>query len=139
MALGHPSAVCGDVFAGEVRITAENVIAGFGDVSVLKGITLAIPSRALTAIMGPSGCGKSTFIRCINRLHEEIPGAWVGGRVILDGSDIYDRTADAVAIRRKSSNDITGISRWPTRATVGVPSSIWIATTRSGIPGSRAI
>ena len=40
----------------------------------------------------------------------------------------------SVAIRRKSSNDMTGISRWPTRATVGVPSSIRIATTRSGTP-----
>ena len=40
----------------------------------------------------------------------------------------------SVAIRRNSSNDITGISRWPTRTTVGVPSSIRIATTRSGTP-----
>ena len=43
----------------------------------------------------------------------------------------------SVAIRRKSSNDMTGISSWPTRATVGVPSSIRIATTRSGVPVSR--
>ena len=83
------------------RISVENLVGGFGDATILKGINLRIPDKALTAIMGPSGCGKSTFIRCINRLHEEIPRAWVSGRVILDGEDIYDPAIDPVNIRRK--------------------------------------
>lgn len=83
------------------RILAENIEAGFGDARVLKGISLTIASKALTAIMGPSGCGKSTFIRCINRLHEEIPRAWVTGKIVLDGDDIYSPDTDPVAIRRK--------------------------------------
>lgn len=83
------------------RILAENIVGGFGDATILKGITLSIPSNALTAIMGPSGCGKSTFIRCINRLHEEIPRAWVSGRMVLDGTDIYANDIDPVTIRRK--------------------------------------
>lgn len=83
------------------RIFAENVVGGFGDMTVLKGISLKIAHRSLTAIMGPSGCGKSTFIRCINRLHEEIPRAWVTGKIILDGQDIYGNDVDPVAIRRK--------------------------------------
>ena len=45
----------------------------------------------------------------------------------------------SVAIRRNSSNDMTGISRWPTLMTVGVPSSIWMATMRSGLLVSRPI
>ena len=83
------------------RIFAENIVGGFGDMTVLKGISLKIAHRSLTAIMGPSGCGKSTFIRCINRLHEEIPRAWVTGKIILDGQDIYGNDVDPVAIRRK--------------------------------------
>ncbi|MBE0409228.1 MAG: ATP-binding cassette domain-containing protein [Anaerolineales bacterium] len=37
----------------------------------------------VTAIIGPSGCGKSTFLRCLNRMHEEIRGAWIYGEVIV--------------------------------------------------------
>lgn len=83
------------------RILTENIVGGFGEATILKGISMKIPDCALTAIMGPSGCGKSTFIRCLNRLHEEIPRAWVSGRVILDDQDIYDSGVDAVVIRRK--------------------------------------
>jgi phosphate transport system ATP-binding protein len=80
---------------------AEALQAGFGDHPVLKSISLAIAARSLTAVMGPSGCGKSTFIRCINRLHEEVPSAWVRGSVQLDGQNLYARSVDPVAVRRK--------------------------------------
>jgi phosphate transport system ATP-binding protein len=83
------------------RVVAEHIVAGFGAATILKDISLQIPDQALTAIMGPSGCGKSTFIRCINRLHEEIPRAWVSGRLILDDEDIYGEDVDPVVIRRK--------------------------------------
>ncbi len=86
---------------GESRITVENLRAGFGSNEVIKSVSVSITHRALTAVMGPSGCGKSTLVRCINRLHEEIPGAWVKGSVKLDGRDVYDPSADAVAIRRR--------------------------------------
>jgi phosphate transport system ATP-binding protein len=86
---------------GESRLSAANIVAGFGDHTVLKGVSLTILSQAVTAIMGPSGCGKSTFIRCLNRLHEEIPRAWMKGTVMLDGQDICDPQIDPVDIRRK--------------------------------------
>ena len=54
----------------------------------------------MTAIIGPSGCGKSTMVRCINRMHEEIPGARAEGRVLLDDFDVYDPAVDVVAVRR---------------------------------------
>ena len=56
--------------------------------------------RSVTSFIGPSGCGKSTVLRTLNRMHEEIPGARVDGEVLLDGEDIYARSADAVAVRR---------------------------------------
>ncbi len=55
----------------------------------------------MTAIIGPSGCGKSTFIRCLNRMHEVVPGARVEGQVLLDGKDIYARGVDPVRVRRR--------------------------------------
>ena len=89
------------VSGAESRLSAANIVAGFGDHTVLKGVSLTIASQAVTAIMGPSGCGKSTFIRCLNRLHEEIPRAWMKGTVMLDGQDICDPQIDPVGIRRK--------------------------------------
>lgn len=86
---------------GDPRVAAHGIVAGFGDHTILKSISLRIPGKALTAIMGPSGCGKSTFIRCINRLHEETAKAWVRGSIMLDGSDIYDARVDAVDVRRR--------------------------------------
>jgi phosphate transport system ATP-binding protein len=55
----------------------------------------------VTAIIGPSGCGKSTFIRCLNRLHEEVRGARATGKVLFDGQDVYAPDVDPVEIRRR--------------------------------------
>jgi phosphate transport system ATP-binding protein len=68
---------------------------------VLKNINLNIKSHMATAIIGPSGCGKTTLIRCINRMHEMIPGARANGSVNLDGVDIYDKAVDPVTIKRR--------------------------------------
>src|SRR5262249_32268240 len=62
-------------------------------------VNLEFVPNEVTAIIGPSGCGKSTLVRCINRMHEEIPGARVEGKVTLDGFDIYGAGADPVAVR----------------------------------------
>jgi phosphate transport system ATP-binding protein len=51
-------------------------------------------------MIGPSGCGKSTVVRCINRMHEEIPGARAEGKVWLDDDDVYGSDVDVVSVRR---------------------------------------
>ncbi len=51
-------------------------------------------------MIGPSGCGKSTVVRCINRMHEEIPGARATGSVTLDDLDIYGSGVDVIAVRQ---------------------------------------
>jgi phosphate transport system ATP-binding protein len=79
----------------------EKLNAWFGERHVLKDITLKIEAQQVTAIIGPSGCGKSTFIRCLNRLHEVVPGARVSGTVLLDGTDINGPTVDPVSIRQR--------------------------------------
>jgi phosphate transport system ATP-binding protein len=68
---------------------------------VLNNIDIKIRDKAVTAIIGPSGCGKTTFLRCLNRMHEIIPGARVYGKVLFNGENIYDDKIDPVKIRRK--------------------------------------
>ena len=80
-------------------LQVENFSAGFGNVEVVKNISMAIEQKDMVALIGPSGCGKSTFLRCLNRLHEETEGAWVRGRARLLDIDIYAEHADPVEIR----------------------------------------
>jgi phosphate transport system ATP-binding protein len=82
------------------KITVENLNAWFGTKHVLHNISLGIQENRITAIIGPSGCGKSTFIRCLNRMHEVVPGAKVSGKVLVDGRDIYKNNIDPVDVRR---------------------------------------
>ncbi|HEY4227337.1 MAG TPA: phosphate ABC transporter ATP-binding protein PstB [Candidatus Limnocylindrales bacterium] len=72
----------------------------YGAFRAVRGVSFAIPPRAVTAIIGPSGCGKSTFLRTLNRMHELTPGTRVDGQVTLDGVDIYGQDVDPVQLRR---------------------------------------
>jgi phosphate transport system ATP-binding protein len=82
-------------------LEVQGLNAWFGNHHAVKSVSLSAQRHAVTALIGPSGCGKSTFIRCLNRLHEEVEGARVEGRVLLEGDDIYARGIDPVAVRRK--------------------------------------
>ena len=84
-----------------IKLSIRNLEAWFGTKRALKGINLDIKENAITAFIGPSGCGKTTLIRCLNRMHEMIPGASARGQVILDGIDIYDSKVDPVTIKRR--------------------------------------
>ncbi len=84
----------------ETLIDVKKLNAWFDDNHVLSDINLTIEKYRVVAIIGPSGCGKSTFIRCLNRLHEEVKGARLEGHVYLNGKDIYSPSVDPVVIRR---------------------------------------
>ncbi len=86
---------------GPEKMKAERLSAWFGEKRALKEITLPLVDRKVTAVIGPSGCGKSTFIRCLNRMHEVVPGARTDGQVLLDGATIYGRDVDPVRVRRR--------------------------------------
>jgi phosphate transport system ATP-binding protein len=82
-------------------VRLEGLKAFYGAHEQLKGIDLRFEPNQVTAIIGPSGCGKSTLVRCINRMHEEIPGARAEGKVLLDDHvDVYGESVDVVAVRR---------------------------------------
>ncbi len=82
-------------------LTVEALNAWFGTLWVLHDVSIQIPAQRVTALIGPSGCGKSTFLRCLNRMHELVPGARVSGRVRCDGEDLYAPEADPVQVRRR--------------------------------------
>ncbi len=81
-------------------ISVQHLNAWYGNAQALFDINLAMPERSITALMGPSGCGKSTFIRTLNRMHEEVPGARITGEVMVDNVDIYGRNISAQLVRR---------------------------------------
>ena len=81
-------------------VQLDGLRAFYGDAEAVKGVTLTYDANRVTAMIGPSGCGKSTLVRCINRMHEEIPGAHAEGEIMLDDLDINGPDVDVVAVRR---------------------------------------
>jgi phosphate transport system ATP-binding protein len=81
-------------------ITLRKLSAFYGETHAVKEVNLDYAANRVTAMIGPSGCGKSTLVRCINRMHEEIPGARATGEVRLDDLDLYDDGVDVVSVRR---------------------------------------
>ncbi|HWF53547.1 MAG TPA: phosphate ABC transporter ATP-binding protein PstB [Solirubrobacteraceae bacterium] len=81
-------------------VNVSDLHAYYGANEAVKGIDISFPPNEVTAIIGPSGCGKSTMVRCINRMHEEIPGARATGAVKLDDLDLYAAGVDVTAVRR---------------------------------------
>ena len=70
----------------------------YGRLQVLRDVSLTMDENRVTAIIGPPGCGKSTFVRCLNRMHEILPGARMEGAVELAGDDLY--RLDPIDVRR---------------------------------------
>jgi len=77
-------------------IRVEHLSKRYGDLAVLKDVTVEIRKGEVVSIIGPSGTGKSTFLRCLNLL--ETPS---GGSIHVDGVDILDRRADIARVRQK--------------------------------------
>ncbi len=68
----------------------------FGELEVLKGISLEIKKGEVVVILGPSGSGKSTILRCINRLEEP-----TSGHIFIEGQEITGKKADLNRMRQK--------------------------------------
>jgi phosphate transport system ATP-binding protein len=81
-------------------VVLSDLHAYYGEQHAVRGVSIGFPANEVTAIIGPSGCGKSTMVRCINRMHEEIPGARAEGTVTLDQFNVYDSGVDVTSVRR---------------------------------------
>ncbi|MBI5622510.1 MAG: phosphate ABC transporter ATP-binding protein [Elusimicrobia bacterium] len=93
------AAAPGTVVPERATLEVRGLAAGYGGPLVLRSVSLQILERQVTAIIGPSGCGKSTLIRCLNRMHEVLPGATLEGEILLDGRDVMG--LDPVLLRRQ--------------------------------------
>ncbi len=89
-----------DPVQSEVILRLQGVNAWYGSRHVVRDVDLDVPRNTITAIIGPSGSGKSTLLRCIDRMHEVIPGARASGRFEYRGIDIYGDGVDPAAVRR---------------------------------------
>jgi len=82
-------------------LSTRELVAGFGATEVLKGISIDVRPRAITALIGPSGCGKSTLLRCFNRMNDHLPGFYRRGAVRVEERDVHDPALPLEALRFK--------------------------------------
>jgi len=85
----------------ETLISTKNLDVYYGDEQALRDVSMEVPEKRVTAMIGPSGCGKSTFLRCINRMNDQIESCRVEGEVRYKGKNVYDDDVDPVALRRR--------------------------------------
>ena len=79
----------------------QGLTARYGTNVAIKDVNLEISRNLITAVIGPSGCGKSTFIRCLNRMNDEIPSFDHDGQILYHGIDLYGEGVDPVEVRRR--------------------------------------
>ena len=91
----------GEAAAEPIALTVENLNLYYGEKQALRGISLTIPQKKVTAFIGPSGCGKSTLLRCFNRMNDLIDGCRTEGAIKLYGRNIFDKDVDAAQLRRR--------------------------------------
>ena len=82
-------------------ISAKNLNLWYGDFKALKGISLDVGEREITALIGPSGCGKSTFLKTLNRMNDLVPNVRIEGGVRLRGEDIFSKEMQLTDLRRR--------------------------------------
>lgn len=118
-------------------IITRGLTAYFGERPAIREISASIPQQAVTAIIGPSGCGKSTFLRCLNRMHETVPGARVEGMVEILGSPIYGDGTNPIAVRRHVGMVFQRPTPFPTMSIrANVAAGLRIAAKKGELQGS---
>ena len=85
----------------DAKIETKQLSFYYSKCQALADVSLKVPDNQITAFIGPSGCGKSTFLRILNRMNDNIPGACLKGEVLLDGQNIYGSGIDVVEVRKK--------------------------------------
>ena len=82
-------------------ITVKDLQLWYGQTKALKGVSMNIPEKSITALIGPSGCGKSTFLKTLNRMNDLVPGVKITGEVKYQGNDIFAPDVDVNELRRE--------------------------------------
>ena len=83
-------------------LSAKDVVLAYDARTIVKGVSLELGERTITALIGPSGCGKSTLLRTFNRMNDFIPAfRKTAGTISYRNLDIYHKDVDPVYIRRR--------------------------------------
>ena len=85
----------------EYVVELQDVSCYYGAFRAVRNVDIRVARNAITALIGPSGCGKSTLLRTINRMNDLVPSYRSEGRILLDGQDLFDKSVDPVAVRRR--------------------------------------
>jgi phosphate transport system ATP-binding protein len=117
------------------KLKVERLNAWYGKTHALHDVSLTVAPRSVMAAIGPSGCGKSTFLRCLNRMHELIPGARAEGTLLIDGKDLLGRDVDPVSLRRLVGMVFQRPNPFPT---MSIRDNVAAGLKLNGIPGNHA-
>ncbi len=85
----------------EPKIAIKDLRFFYRDFMAVKGMSLDLHDKCVTAFIGPSGCGKSTVLRCLNRIYELYPDQRATGEVLIDGANILDPKMDLNMLRAR--------------------------------------
>lgn len=77
-------------------VSLKDVHKSFGELEVLKGVSLDVMKGEVICVIGPSGSGKSTLIRCINALNPINKGS-----ITVEGQEVHDPDLDKLELRKK--------------------------------------
>ncbi len=86
---------------GAVAFDLRGLEVYYGSFLAVRGVTLQIHEREITAFIGPSGCGKTSVLRCLDRMNDLVPSARIAGHVTYRGSDLYDPRVKVTEVRRR--------------------------------------
>jgi phosphate transport system ATP-binding protein len=83
-----------------VKLAVEGLTISFGELTVLRGVDLAVREHEIFGIIGPAGSGKTSFLRALNRMDEFDRDMRVEGRVLFNGRDVHE-VRNVYALRRR--------------------------------------
>jgi phosphate transport system ATP-binding protein len=87
------------------KAEVKNLSFYYGDFHALKGISMPVHEKHVTALIGPSGCGKSTFLRSFNRMHDLYAGNRYEGEIRMypDDVNVLAPSVDPIEVRMRIS------------------------------------
>ena len=84
-----------------IILSAKGLDLWYGPTQALKGVSMDIPEKQVTALIGPSGCGKSTILKTLDRMNDLVPGIKITGSVQYRGQEIYAPNVDVTWLRKQ--------------------------------------
>jgi len=115
------------------RMEIINLNFYYGNNHALKNINMPIYDKKITALIGPSGCGKTTLLRCLNRMHDLYPNNRYEGDILLDGTNIFDKSVDLIELRSK----VGMVFQKPTPFPMSIFDNVAFGLKLKGIRGSE--